>query len=325
MPLPLLVKAIIVGGGAFGLYELFGSSSSTPSPSRPPFTLPVRMPGGALLPWDTVDKTLCLSFDAVGIGDPAALLNDLAHRLYPAVPSFPPVVGDHESVTQAYAALGGRVSDFVNAVKMGKLVCVPEQPDNGGDEGDDEGGNEVPDVDLPIESYFTGKPGGFVAIAQGDNPTSVIAKAYGIPASQTGAIRIAIGCVATVGYNIVFAGHKREGNDYGRGRTDGAWYDINWAFLPRNDDPRIAAAQGRKLTRWIGWTSGNEVEGSPGKFFPLWLPPLASLEGGGVACAPLGTFNPERNPPANVLAKLGWTLDELRAVYLNSPLKGPEA
>jgi hypothetical protein len=316
MPLPLLVKGAIALGGAFGLYELFGSSS-TPAPAgpRPPYTSDVPPPGGAILTWDKVDATLCLAFDNVGASDAAALLNDLAHRLYPDVPSWPPIAGDSESLRAAYVALGGRVSTFVNMVKNGEKICQGEPPaEPGGDE-----------AEVVVDDYFTGKPGGFVDIKQGDNPTSVVAAAYGIPQSQTGAIRIVLACVATVGYNLVFVGHERDGDNYGRGKTDGAWYDVNWAFLPRNDDPRIAAVQGRKMTRWVGWKSGNLVPGGPDKFFPLWLPPIAQLEGGGVACAPLGTWNAARNPPAAVLAKIGWTLDDLKKVWLASGIAGPGA
>lgn len=314
MPIPLLVKAGAVGLGLFGVWSLFGDDAPTTT-ERPPYTQPVPLPGTPALPWDpTVDAALCLAFDSVGAADAAALLNDLARRLYPDVPSWPPVGADHPTVRQAYTALGTRVSVFVNMVKNGQTVCQGAPPPE--PEGEDE---------VDIEALFTGKPGGFALIAAGSNPTSVIASAYGIPAAQTGKIRNALGCVATVGYNMVFVGRKQPGDDYGRGKVDGAWYDANWAFLPRNDDPRIAAAEGRKMTRWIGWTTGNAVDGNPGRYFPLWLPPMLAVANTLTCSNATDAFHPSRNPPASVLAKVGWTLDELHTVYKQSPIAGPEA
>ncbi len=309
MPLPLLVKGLLVGGGAVGLWALFGGDD-TGGGGRGPYTIEVVAPGSTTLPWSVVDDTLCLSFDAVGAADSRALLDDLWSRLYPGVPS-PPIAGDHPSVGDAYKSLGGRVSEFVNRVNSGETVC--EEP----------GGGAVVELDN-IATLFTGKPGGFAAIKQGDNPTKLVAAAYGIPSGETGNIRKALACVATVGYNLMFTGVPRSGDDYGRGKTDGRWYDVNYAFLPRHADPRIVAASGEKMKRWVGWGSGSAVSGNPGKFFPLWIPPMLEVANT-MVCTPSGTWNPDRNPPAAALAKLGWTLAEMETAWKASPNVGPDA
>jgi hypothetical protein len=322
MAIPLLAKAIGVGALGLAGWALFGGDDDAGGGNvpRPPYTAEVRRPGGALLPWSTVDDALCLSFDAVGAADALALQRDLWGRLFPSVPQ-PPVPGDHPSVGQAYELLVGRVSSFVNAVQSGEPVCVDEPPPP-----------PPPPTDGPIDwdELFADAPNHFVAVRDNDNLTRIVQRVYGIAANETLRTRQAIGCVATVGYNLLFVGRRQPGNDYGRGQTDGAWYDVNWAMLPRNADPRIVAAlraggdENARMRRWIGWESGAAVSGNPGRFFPLWMPPTLQVANA-VVCSPSGTWNPARNPPADVLAALGWTLEEMRDAWLASPLAGPEA
>jgi hypothetical protein len=320
MATPALAKLLLLAAGGVGAWALFSGDGGSPGGAQPrvPYTVVIRVPGTPALPWDSVDDALCLAFDVVGGADSRALLDALAARLYPGVP-FPPIAGDHPSVGETYSRLGARVSAFINRVEAGQPVCVgapPAEPED-----DDPPATKVE----VVQRFITNRPGGFGTIipARG-NPTEFVSNVYGIPANETGRLRRALACLATVGYNLLLYGRPQPGDDYGRGETDGRWYDVSRAWLPQHSDPRIVAAEGGKIGRQVSW-SGGSIAGGPSSFGVLWIPPMLDV-GNTLVCSPLGTWNPERNPPIEVLRALGWSsLAEMETSWKAGPNEGPNA
>lgn len=302
------IAAAIAGGGD-------DTPTPTPDPTRPAYTTPIPIPGEGIA-WDDVDAAMCLAFASVGAANAQALLDDVLARVWPQVP-WPRRPGDHTSVTRVQMLVGGRVSAFVNRVESGQLVCQAEPP---------EGPPPPPPPPAgppSIDPYVTGHAGGFKYVVAGSNPSLWSQQAGGFAAAETSKIRALLECAAGSAFNLLFVGRKWNVDNYGRHSFGGKFYDINFGWLKRHMNvPALYAMDGAtRLARNVGWDSGNLVNADFQNYFTPWIP-QALFVGGIVTCKGVDIFAPERNPPPEVLAKLGWPggIAELKASFLNSPL-----
>ena len=308
-----LGKVILAGLGIGGLALAFSGSAGASGP-RPPYKKQIHKPGSPSVPWEDVNEAICACYEA-GEVEGVALVQCSLKRIYPEVP-WPAQPGDHESVTATWQAFGLRVSLFMNALQKGEDPCGELEP-----------GKDGPIVEPPpppeigtLDPWTDNGPGSFGIVTNGTNPTLGVRRIYSIASTATGLIRAALACKVTTGFNTFFVGRPRTGNDYGRGRMpNGKWYDTGLAFNPQNDSPQFALERRKldtddRLRRWIGWTTGNAVNGNPGHYFREWYPPM-NLVGNTLVCTYSDPWDPRRNPPTEVLAALGWTLEEMKAEW----------
>lgn len=300
----------VVAGAAL-LALLFSGGGGKAAPHRPRYGGKIDVPGNGV-PWTAIDEAICLC-DEAGESDAVELVQCALQRVYPDVP-WPAQPGDHVSVIRTWQAVGARVAAFVVDKANGEDPCamVPAIDPVG------PGGEEPPKPPggNPFGPYVTGKPGGFASIVKGSNPTAWAAKIYNIPTNKPGDINRALGCAATVGFNLVFWSTPHNESEYGRGKYLNTYYDINRAWAPSNQSVLRAAAEGVKLHRQFGWNGGASVNGNGGGAYGTpWAPPVTKV-GGIVSCnVGSGPWDPARNPPPEALALLGWTLAELQAVW----------
>ena len=309
--------ATAVAGGVFLATRSAGASS------RPPWTDPVRPPANEVpTPYATLDEAICQCFQAE-VRESAALVSCALRRVYPDVP-WPAQPGDHETVMRAWQAAGVRVAQFLTAVANGENPCAVVDDPVG------PGGEEPPpppdDTITTLDPWLDNGVNSFAVIRanNGDNPSSMAARMYGIPQGNGGLIDRAIRYVATTGFNLLFVGVPYQASAYGRGRvpSTGLYYSMGEAFRPVNMDPVDALASGEKLRRQIAWranANGNVgvAAGSPRRYFKPWYPEANQL-GGQFQPAYQDPWDSRRNPPANVLAALGWTLEEMENTWKNA-------
>lgn len=327
MPLSNGAKLAIAAAVGIGIFAVARGASAAPPKQRPPYLLPIKVPGNDRT-WDDFDDAICFCSQA-GETDSVRLVNCSLARVYPEV-SWPAQPNDHVSVMRTWQAVGARVADFVAAIERGENPCavVPETPDEPDEPETPETPDEpetpdTPDAPPTIDPFVTGHAGGFKYIVAGSNPSAWAQQAGGFAAAQTGNIRQLLECAAGSVFNLLFVGRKWNADEYGRHSYGGKFYDINFGWLPRhmNIAALYASDGATRLQRNVGWDSGNIVNGNFRSYFTPWIP-QALFVGGVVSCRGADIFAPERNPPAEVLARLGWPggLAELRTAFLNSPL-----
>ncbi len=298
----------LVGGGIY----LFASSSSAKSPEkRKAFKKSIpTVPND--IPWKDVDEAICQCY-AAGEHESVALVNCTLKRLWPDVP-WPHQPGDHLTVLRVWQAVGARVATFMALPEDGKIKACeeieepPPPPPPGGE--------------IDFDDFVTNKPGGFAVITQtgNNNPTRTVTLVYGYPANAANNGRVLL-CMAACGFNLLFYSRPRNAGSYGAASIvtasgDRRNYDIGPAWMPWNDRVAVAAETGQKLLRRTGWNASGPVEGSARAFGTPWMPPVTATMGGIVVCRNADPWAPEINPPAEALAKLGWTLPEMKAAWL---------
>lgn len=317
-----LGKLILGGLGIGALVAVFGSSSASAA-ERPPYTVPIPVPGRPGSTWEDFDEALCQCWLA-GERDGVVLVNCTLKRIYPEVP-WPAQPNDHLSVTTTWQLAGKRVADFRTAVANGQNPCTVVDPVGPGGEEPDV--PEAPDDTITtLDPWLDNGPNSFAVIRGnvGHNPSSMAARMYGIPQGNGGLIDRAIKYVATTGFNLLFVGIPHAANAYGRGRvpSTGLYYSMGEAFRPVNMDPVAALASGEKLRRQIAWRANaqtgvpNVADGSPRAYFKPWYP-VANQIAGGFQPAYQSPWDERRNPPANILRALGWPggVEEMRAAW----------
>lgn len=281
----------------FALFAISGSSSARERPGRAIRNGPIDPPGGDN-GWAAVDEALCLCFE---VGTPAAQLSRCVfERLYPEV-VFPLTPGsDHPSVGVAWSRVRMRAASFLLAVQRGENPCglpapvpAPEQP---------------PEIDNPFSDGA--EVGRFARIVAGSNPTRVVRSAMGFAANDA-RINAALRCIAGTGWNLYFYSRRHNADAYGRVRVGARYYDIGPAWLPGNRDIRVAWENGTRPIRNVSW-SGVPV--SAGVYGSPWVPDM-TLSNGVLVCPGDDPWDPRRNPPAEVLARLGHNLETMRDVW----------
>jgi hypothetical protein len=300
---------LIIGGAAAVLALAFGGSASAkPSGPRLPFPTKIDVPGNDT-GWTAIDEAICLCDEAEDAADVDVLTQCVLLRVYPDVP-WPHQLGDHPSVLRTQQAVTFRVQTFRTDQSNGADPCRVVDVDPVGP-----GGEEPTGPGGSLDPFITNKPGGLTRIVQGGNPTRWAASVYGIPQSRTGDINRALQCAATSGFNLLFYSTPHNEPEYGRGRYLNTYYDIGRAWVPSNRSVPRAAAEGQKLARTFGWNGGPAIQGNGGAYGSPFAPPLLSV--GGIVSCNMGTgpWDPTRNPPAEALALLGWTLPEMQAAW----------
>ena len=145
-----------------GLALAGASEGEAPSTGREPIgPIPVPTTNEDLL---LIDKTLCDCWLSLGKpNDPALLRACLAETLHSDVP-FPPIVGDHESVTAVWALFGQRVAVFMAADNKdawcNPTVLIPQEPTG---------------LDLLTDMLVSSpQPGYMYQIVQGDTLSNIV-------------------------------------------------------------------------------------------------------------------------------------------------------
>lgn len=300
---------LIVGGVALGLAAFAGGGSSV-NPYGP-----VPLPGSPQLPWAEIDGRICEIYDG-GVKGGDAIMPELWRRTYPGRP-YPPRQGTaHLTQIAALASMSARLSTILQRVP----VCG-DAPIGEPDDGEDDEPTDTPDTPEGraelINSWTTGKENGFSQIAGGQTLTTIVRTAYNLPASPVQRVRAALRCQVLSVYNLVFFGLPESGNDYGHAQYNGRWYSLRLAVLPRNEDVIARVLAGEKVRRTAGWVNGTATDAGH-RLARVWNKTVAR-SGQTLSCND-DIFAPENNPPAEVLAAMGWTLDELREAFLASPL-----
>jgi hypothetical protein len=172
-----------------------------------------------------------------------------------------------------------------------------------------------------IEPFYGDGPGKLVRITQAHNanPSAAVRNAYNLSATDANVGRVLVAMAAT-GYNLLFYSRKRKSTDYGAARVTLAngsqqYYDIGPAWDPWNDRVLQAAQSGTKLLRRINWNGTHAVPTSERAYGSPWMPVMQNLNGILVR-ANADPWAPANNPPAEVLAALGWTLDAMKTAWL---------
>lgn len=305
-------KALVtlgVGGTAIAAFAFSGKkkkNTRAPYKRRIP-TVPNEVP------WSTVDEALCQCYLA-GDDDSVALVNCTLRRVWPDVP-WPHQPGDHRSVLRVWQAVGARVADFMKLDEAGRAAACAEIP-----EGPTDGPTE-PTGPKTIEDYITNEPGGFIRITQtlNQNPDRAARNLFDLPAGSSNIPRVQI-AQSNCGFNLLFYSRPRNNGAYGSASVvtadgDRRNFDVRPAWNPWNFRVITAATTGQKLKRGIGWNGSGPVTGSDRAYGTIFQPPMTRTTQGVLVQTNADPWAPENNPPAEALALLGWTLDELRAAW----------
>lgn len=304
------MNKVAVGGSLLALVGglfLFGGKAK--AGGRAPYLTPIPVPGRDA-PMDTVDDALC--FCAEADTPDVELARCVLLRLYPDVP-WPARAGDHATVRTTERVVQVRAQRFIASIRNGERPCDPARPDivgPGGEEPVAPGWDPVnPFADAPTL-------GAFAPIVQNSNPTRLVADALGVSQGATG-IPAALRCMAGTGWNLYFYSRPID-QAYYAARVGQRFYDIGPAWLPINRSMRAAYDAGERPIRVISW-SGKKIAGIDGanRYGSPWLPPMERSDDGNIVC-PGGAADPwapERNPPAEVLARLGHNLEAMRDAW----------
>lgn len=278
------------------------------STSRGPYRGKILVPG-ANAPWDPVDESLCLCWEA---GDTKAdkLTRCVLARLWPEVP-WPSQRGDDPTVVETEKRVRERARAFVAEIARGGKPCegVPEEPERIDDPAVEP---PRPPEDPDVEDPFSEGPAtnAFGRIVKGSNPSKYVRIALGV-SPNSAAIPTALRSMAFVGTNLYFYSRPRQAGTYGTARIGNRAYDIGPAWLPANEDLRKAFERGEKPLRRVSW-SGNKI--TAGEYGTPWLPELRG-DGGFAAIDVESPWDPRINPPAEVLARMGLNLVAMRTAW----------
>lgn len=303
-----IVTGLVVGGG---IYLAVSSSSSASPGKRKPYRIKIpTVPND--IPWSTVDEAICQCFQA-GEQESVALVSCTLKRIWPEVP-WPHRPGDHLSVLRVWQAVGARVATFIALPEDQRAAACAEVPPP-----KDE---PPPAEDVVIGDWFKDEPGHFARVTQtgNNNPSRTVQRIYGFATTNANNGRVVV-CNANSGFNLLFYSRKANAGTFGSASVvtasgDRHNYDIGPAWLPWNDRVETAALQGSKLARKIGWNGTGPVTGSAKAFGSPWMVPITMTQGGIAICTNADPWAAENNPPAEVLAKLGWSLAEMKAAWL---------
>lgn len=302
MAMPVL-PLVIVGG--LVAWALSGDDSGK---VRPPWTKPIDVPGNDR-PWGPIDDAICLCYEA-GETEQARLTACTLARVYPNI-GWPPIERDHVSVKRTAQAVAARVTAHLALVADGKDPCadVPAPP-------------EGPATPAEISTLIRDAPASFLPITQAhnQNPSFAARNVYGLGPNDANVGR-ALVAMANVGYNLLLYSRRANAGTYGSARVVGAQggardYDIGPAWFPWNARILDAATKHERLRRWVNWSGTSKADDGDGAYGAPWMPPLVRTPAGVLVQANTDPWAEENNPPARVLAALGWTLDEIRTAWL---------
>ena len=305
----IVLTGLALGAGALAL----GGGSKTKK--RPAYKKKIpTVPND--VPWTAVDEAICQCWNA-GDHESVKLVNCSLARIWPEVP-WPHQPGDSVSVLRVWQAVGARVATFMVAQEKfangeGDDPCAIVEPPP----------PPPPGEDIDITDYFGDAPRRFVSISQTHNqdPSHAVANAYGLAITDANVGR-ALVCMSNVGINLLLYSRKQNAGHYGSASVatksgDRKNYDIGDAWFPWHNRVQTAATTGQKLHRQVGWSGNSKPAGGDHAFGSPWMPPTTMTPQGILVCTNADPWAPENNPPAEVLAKLGWTLDEMKTAWLN--------
>lgn len=303
------LTALAVGVG--GYFALSGSAKA--KPSRPAYRKQIPIvPNGVA--WSTVDEAVCQCYQA-GERESVDLVSCVLERLWPDVP-WPHQPGDHRSVLRVWQAVGHRVSQFLALPEDERAAACVEVP------GVIEDPPPPPPADVKIEDFFGDGPQRFATITQtmNHNPDATARNAWSLPIGDANIPRVII-ANANCGFNLLFYSRKRNNGTYGSVQVltangDRQAYDIGPAWFPWNNRVMTAAVTGQKLKRQVGWSGNGPAAGGDRAFGSPWKVPMVRTPAGILVQVNADPWAPENNPPAEALALLGWTLDEMRTAWL---------
>lgn len=306
-------KAVVFGGIGLGIYAFSSGSGKKTNGTRPRWRTQIpTVPND--VPWATVDEAICQCYQA-GETESVELVNCVLLRIWPDVP-WPHRAGDHLSVLRVWQAVGARVATFIalpEAERAAACAEVPPPPPPGGDEDDE----------VQIIDWFGDAPSKFTTITQqhNQNPSRAVENAYGLPMNGPNTGR-ALVCMANSGFNLLFYSRWRNAGAFGSASVvtrsgDRKNVDIGPAWFPWNNRVITAATTGAKLRRQVGWGGSGPVAGGDRAYGSPWKPPTVMTPQGILVCTNADPWSAENNPPPEVLAKLGWGLDEMKQVWLN--------
>lgn len=307
---------LLAAAGTGGYFLLTGTASAKRPGGRKPWRTKIpTVPND--IAWKTVDEAICQCFQA-GARESVELVNCTLKRLWPNVP-WPHRPGDHLSVLRVWQAVGNRVATFIQAEANGENPCAEiDEPDEPTPEEPDE---PTPDEPIDIDDYFGDAPQRFVRITQNTNanPARTVERVYGL-APETANVGRALVCVANVGFNLLLYSRRRNPS-YGTASVmtasgDRKHFDVGAAWNPWNNRVQTAWVTGEKLRRHVGWSGNGPAPGGDRAYGSPWMPPTTMTPQGILVCTNADPWAAENNPPSDVLAKLGWSLEEMRTAWL---------
>jgi hypothetical protein len=314
----LAVTGLVIGGIAFAM----SGDDDAPSGPRDPWTDPV-VPPQTPEEIAALRQVLCTCFRG-GATELDALTVCALKQVYAEVP-WPAQAGDHPSLASVTNTVRLTAADLLKqptaAARDAWCGTTVDPPPPDGPTPDEP--TDVPDTpearaDL-IRTFTTGKEGGFTQPVGGQTLTGLVEKAYAIPSTPVQRVRAVLRCQVLSVWNLLMFGVPESGNDYGHAQYNGRWYSLKAVMLPRNEDVIARVLANAKVRRTVGW-SDADATGAGFRYGLVWNRHVA--RSGGVISCDSDIFAPENNPPADVLAAMGWTLEGLKQAFLESPLAG---
>lgn len=310
----MAIGKVLVGGSlllGLGL-AVFGGGGKGKGRAR--FTTPIPSPGQGM-PWTAVDEAMCLCWEA-GERERGKLAGCVLARLWPDVP-WPAMRGDHETVMLTSNLVHDRAGSFIQAIDAGQFPCAEMPPEPEHEDiiipGEVEPTDPANDPSHPFFWLKTdGRPASFRDVKQGDNPTLVARSVFDFGQGHPQTVNV-LRCIAGTGWNLFLYSRTRDAGTFGAVKVGSKWYDIGPAYLPRNDDAIAAfanlVAPVRTVNRQGGKAGNGTTWGTP------WIPDMTLVQDT-VVC-PDGTdpWAPSRNPPPQVLERLGLTLAAMRQAW----------
>lgn len=301
MALPVLVK---LGVPAAVAAYFFFAGDGDGERKRKPWRDPIKVPGNDE-PWTAYDDAICHCYEA-GEHDSVALVNCALSRVHPEI-EWPARAVDHISVMRTWQAVGHRVATFL-ALPADKraAACATAPPPP-------EGPTEPTDIDVP--SFFGDAPGKLAVITgtHNQNPSYTMHNVYGIPYNSANIGRALMANVNSI-FNLTLYSRRVNNGTFGARKIGNQYYDIGAAWNPVNNRVRVAAEAGTKLLRGVGWGGNQNVGGDDDAYGSPFMVPTHEVNG--ILVADHGDYaHPANNPPAEFLARIGWTIETLKAAW----------
>ena len=240
---------VIAGGLVLGIVAVASAKK------RPAWTKHVPQPGQDGPTWATVDAAICHCPGVAANADAGAITACVWQAVYPGLP-LDARQGDDASLGAAHGAIASHVAERLSQLGTGQWSCEV-QPFHA----------NVLGTAIPFAATPT--PGSLYTIRPGDNPTTVVRRAFNLQAGSSQVPKVVAAMVRS-GWNLyAYSREKTKATAYTT-KVGGKIYDVGPAFYKRNADAHAALLTGKVPLRTV--SAHGAALGNGHAFGSIWHP-----------------------------------------------------